>query len=157
MAKVSYGYIDKVHCFKFDGDVRFHDVTGLLDFLNNVNLSNDEFLIDLTHATHLDSTALGCIANIAVIARRKEIARPTIYVVNSQVLEALHGVCFDRIFDIKFRSFENKVLAFKPIIGEVDFDHLKRSVVMAHQTLSEISDQNRKRFQDINELLSRDV
>jgi anti-anti-sigma regulatory factor len=154
--KVGYAVINNKHCFKLKGDIRYSDVTGLQELLDTLDLAGADCLIDLTKATHLDSTAMGCIAQIAIKSRGAEASPPVILLSSQHLYESLLSVCFDKVFDIQFDSLEQSESDFNPVQGEVTIDKLRQSVIAAHKTLSEISESNQNLFQDVNELLNRE-
>lgn len=155
-AKVSYSLFDNSHCIKFCGDVRYSDVTQLHTYITQLHPQNLSFVIDVTQASHLDSTALGSLAYIAKTATSLGLSQPVIYVTCPQVHEALLGVCFDRVFEIKQEAIDTSNCDFEAIgADDSEIEQLTEAVHSAHQALADLSESNRKIFKDVNDLLKR--
>lgn len=155
-AKVSYSNINNKHCIKLRGDVRYADVIRLQSYVEQLNEAQQSFVIDVTEATHLDSTALGSLALIAKLASQQKLPKPDIFVTNPQVYEALLGVCFDRVFNIQQERLDTSNCQFESISSEEEeIEQLTGAVHTAHQALADLSESNRELFKDVNDLLSR--
>ncbi|MEE4245831.1 MAG: STAS domain-containing protein [Kangiellaceae bacterium] len=153
--KIQYGQTNGSHVFKMSGDIRYGDIIALQQYLEHFDLNNLTVLVDLSEASHLDSTALGVLAILAIKCREDGEQKPTIYVDNPVVIEALMGVCFDLIFNIE-NQFESPDVYLEDIASASGtLADVSGTVTVAHKALSEISDSNQELFKDVNKLLKK--
>ncbi|MDG2091344.1 MAG: STAS domain-containing protein [Gammaproteobacteria bacterium] len=109
----------------------------------------DAMIVDLTDTTGIDSTALGLLAKMAIQLRNRFNVKPSIISTNPDITKILKGMSFDIIFDIDE----------EPLGAEAKFDELnhiseaesviKQKVIVAHQALMTLSNDNKLEFQDL--------
>ena len=109
----------------------------------------DAMIVDLTETTGIDSTALGLLAKMAIQLRNRFNVKPSIISINPDITKILKGMNFDIIFDIDE----------EPLGTEAKFDELnhiseaesviKQKVIVAHQALMTLSNDNKLEFQDL--------
>ena len=153
MAEGDIYYAKQDHCYvlKFVGDIRYTQGNALEQFLKRLFRENDfdDMLIDLSETTSIDSTNLGLLAKIANYMRRHQHKRATLVSLNDDVNQTLEGVGFFQVFDIRgdagcYPDAENNVPATQPSKAE-----LTRTVLEAHQTLSNLNEKNRLAFKSV--------
>jgi len=109
----------------------------------------EAMIVDLTETTGIDSTALGLLAKMAIQLRNRFNVKPSIISTNPEITKILKGMSFDIIFDI----------VEEPLCAEANFgelihisepeDVIKQKVIVAHQALMTLSDNNKLEFQDL--------
>ena len=109
----------------------------------------EAMIVDLTETTGIDSTALGLLAKMAIQLRNRFNVKPSIISTNPDITKILKGMSFDIIFDI----------VEEPLCAEANFgelihisepeDVIKQKVIVAHQALMTLSDDNKLEFQDL--------
>ena len=109
----------------------------------------EAMIVDLTETTGIDSTALGLLAKMAIQLRNRFNVKLSIISTNPEITKILKGMSFDIIFDI----------VEEPLCAEANFgelihisepeDVIKQKVIVAHQALMTLSDNNKLEFQDL--------
>jgi hypothetical protein len=106
-------------------------------------------IVDLTETKGIDSTALGLLAKMAIQLRNRFNVKPSIISTNLDITKILKGMSFDIIFDII-----EEPLCVEANFGELNHisdpeDVIKQKVIVAHQALMTLSDDNKLEFQDL--------
>jgi len=139
------------YILKFVGDVRLTLCATLDDFLESMCRSNQlkAVLIDLTETEGIDSTSLGLLAKISVLARKKHQLIPTIISTNQDITRILESMGFHQVFVImdKALSHEDNLSELPVIIGSEDVVHQK--VLEAHKILMSMNESNQETFKDL--------
>lgn len=109
----------------------------------------EAMIVDLTETTGIDSTALGLLAKMAIQLRNRFNVKPSIISTNPDITKILKGMSFDIIFDIV-----EEPLDAETNFGELNHisepeDVIKQKVIVAHQALMTLSDDNKLEFQDL--------
>ncbi len=139
------------YILKFIGDVRLTLCATLDDFLESMCCSNllNAILIDLTETEGIDSTSLGLLAKISVLARKKYNLIPVIVSTNQDITRILESMGFHRVFVILDSPVSNvSQLNELPVIaGSETLVHAK--VLEAHKILMEMNDSNKETFREL--------
>jgi len=159
MAAGNVYYAKQNHCYvlKFVGDIRYTQGTALEQFLKWLFRQDDfdDMLIDLSETTSIDSTNLGLLAKIANHMYRQRYKQATLVSLNDDINQTLEGVGFFQVFEVckdpaRCRRAEQVLPATAP-----SKDDLTRTVRDAHQTLSDLNEQNRLMFRNVLDALNQ--
>ncbi|MFY9180330.1 MAG: STAS domain-containing protein [Venatoribacter sp.] len=144
-----------VHVIRLSGDVRLHLCSALENYLDDI-LSKANFenvLIDLSHTSGIDSTALGQMAKISILCRERFGLTPIIASPNPQITEILMSMGFDQVFHIIQESFINEA-QFEDWVAETwTEDEAREQVISAHKALMSLNEKNNDEFRDLVDAL----
>ena len=144
-----------IYVLKFIGEIRLY-LCSTLDIIIDTMASNPEFktvVIDLSETTIIDSTTLGLLAKIAVLARKKSSFLPTIITTNPDVTRIIQTMGFDEIFIIMKEPASNiEELEELPILQATE-QEVREKVLDAHLRLMELNESNREEFKDLVQAL----
>ncbi len=142
---------EQMPVLKLVGDVRVLMSSTIDNYFSSLYSKAilDAMIVDLTETTGIDSTALGLLAKMAIQLRNRFNVKPTILSTNADITRILKGMSFDLIFDIV-----DKPLEADTSFGELNHisepeDVIKQKVIIAHQALMTLSNQNKLEFQDL--------
>src|SRR5690606_26945379 len=118
--------------------------------------SLDAMLIDLTDTRGIDSTTLGLLAKMAIKLKKLYDVRPTIVSTNANITRILHSMNFGAVTLIV-----NEPLQHSAQFGELQRvdepeTRIRQRVIEAHQTLMELSEENRLQFQELVNALKKE-
>jgi anti-anti-sigma factor len=164
--KIYVATTDQLTVLQLRNVIRFDQCCSLNQFIEQYYAADHvaELLIDLTHATFLDSTALGAIAQIAVQAKARGLAKTKVIVNHPDLIQILKSVCFDQVFDL----IEQPLAEHQSILNNAEFFEaidtkkqgqggLARAILNAHQQLMALSESNRQRFQEVSDILDKET
>jgi anti-anti-sigma factor len=115
------------------------------------------FVIDLSATQAIDSTSLGVLARIANHMTGRGLPKPTLLAPGRDICTILCSVCFDRIFHVVTEAGECDI-SLEELPGlATDEREVLALVLDAHRRLCAIDERNREVFQDVVELLDRDL
>lgn len=142
---------DGVNVIKMSGDVRLTLCLSFDTYIEEMFAKEDfcAVIFDLTEAEAIDSTTLGLMAKISLLAQAKDKPRPTI-VANTPGINRLLGCMgFAEIFDIVEdlgQEFDTEVC-----LAEADMDECqaKEKVIEAHKILMDLNARNASTFRDL--------
>ena len=144
-----------IYVLKFIGEIRLY-LCSTLDIIIDSMASNPLFktvVIDLSETTIIDSTTLGLLAKIAVLARKKSSFLPTIITTNPDVTRIIQTMGFDEIFIIMKEPASNITdLEELPILKATE-QEVREKVLDAHLRLMDLNDSNREEFKDLVQAL----
>lgn len=144
-----------IYVLKFIGEIRLY-LCSTLDIIIDAMASNSEFktvVIDLTETTVIDSTTLGLLAKIAVLARKKSSFLPTIITTNPDVTRIIQTMGFNEIFIIMKEPATNiEELQELPILKATE-QEVREKVLDAHLRLMALNESNREEFKDLVQAL----
>ncbi len=155
MHKILQAEQQGIYVLKFIGEIRLN-LCSTLDQLIETIADNPEFktiVIDLTETTVIDSTTLGLLAKIALIAQKKNNFLPTIITTNPDITRIILAMGFDQIFIIvKEPASRIEELEELPIMQSTEQD-TRQKVLDAHRVLMDMSEHNREQFKDLVQIL----
>jgi anti-anti-sigma factor len=160
--KILYSKHEGVHFLRFQGDI-LHTLAPALDrFLRHLALVQEScsYLLDLTETQSIDSTMLGLLARVAKLAREREVPPPTLVCPNEDIVDLLMGIGFDEVFSLV--ACDGAPLEDGQEIKEIsqpetDNRLLTQTMLDAHQELIALKEDNRLLFEDVIELLRRNL
>lgn len=140
-----------IYVLKFIGEIRLY-LCSTLDIIIDSMSSNPDFktvVVDLTETTIIDSTTLGLLAKVAVLARKKSSFLPTIISTNPDVTRIIQTMGFGEIFVImKEPAAELSELEEIPILQATE-QEVREKVLDAHHALMDLNESNREEFKDL--------
>lgn len=139
------------YVIKLTGDVRVTVCAAFDDFVEKM-LSDSRFntvVIDLSQAEGIDSTTLGLLAKISILARDRFAYRPLILSTNPSITRLIESMGFAAVFDVR----TDKIVDDDGLrsLGSVVCDErdLHDRVIEAHRVLMGLSEENRARFEEL--------
>lgn len=145
-----------VHVIKLVGDVRLTLCISFDQFIDSM-FSHDQFcsiLFDLTEAEAIDSTTLGLMAKISILAQERKHIVPVVVSVNPGISRLLESMGFDDIFEIIHHldaPLENNATELP--MANMDEREAHSKVLEAHRILMSLNEQNRETFRDLVQTL----
>lgn len=156
--KIFAAELNDVPVLKFVGDVRVLMSSALENYFSSLyqHPSLDAMLIDLTDTRGIDSTTLGLLAKMAIKLKKLYDVRPTIVSTNANITRILNSMNFGAVTLIV-----NEPLQHSAQFGELQrIDEpearIRQRVIEAHQTLMELSEENRLQFQELVNALKKE-
>ncbi len=158
--KIFAGVAEKRLVLQFVGDVRLVWCVALEEFCASWFEKSEvqKFYVDLSRAVNLDSTTLGVLAKLGILAKNKLGTEAEMYFVDSDIERLVSCMGFSKVFSIIDSSDAYKVddeslhlLDYKDCCENV----MRSSVIEAHKTLMDLNDENKKKFQGLVDSLEK--
>ena len=150
--------VNDVPILKFIGDVRVLMSSALDNYFNSLynRAILDRMMVDMTETQGIDSTALGLLAKMSIQLRNRFNVRPTIISTNPDITRILKSMSIDLICEI-IETVDKQETCFDELnpLQETE-DSVRQKVIEAHQTLMNLSEDNRTEFQDLVSALKSD-
>ncbi|MFZ8928757.1 MAG: anti-sigma factor antagonist [Gammaproteobacteria bacterium] len=150
--------VNDVPILKFIGDVRVLMSSALDNYFNSLynRAILDRMMVDMTETQGIDSTALGLLAKMSIQLRNRFNVRPTIISTNPDITRILKSMSIDLICEI-IETVDKQETCFDELnpLQETE-DSVRQKVIEAHQTLMNLSEDNRAEFQDLVSALKSD-
>jgi len=149
--RIQFAEQDGVCVFKFSGEVRLTLSAALDEAIKQLSSRNDwsAIAIDLTEASSIDSTTLGLLAKLSILAEEKTHLLPTLVSTQADINRVLQSMGFEQVFN----WIEKPLL---PPVNLHDLPALTQSeeqarirVLEAHRTLMQLNASNRAAFADL--------
>lgn len=140
-----------VYVIKMVGDVRLTLCMSFDQFIDSM-FERDDFasiIFDLTEAEAIDSTTLGLMAKISILAGQRKQLRPVVISTLPGINRLLDSMGFGEIFDIVKEAPENLRAEVCLEAGELDEGCARDKVLEAHRILMELNEKNRETFKDL--------
>ncbi|GAB3100198.1 STAS domain-containing protein [Aestuariicella hydrocarbonica] len=140
-----------VYVIKMVGDVRLTLCMSFDQFIDAMFEADDfaSIIFDLTSAEAIDSTTLGLMAKISILADQRKHLRPVIISTSAGINRLLDTMGFSEIFNI---MTELPVpLSPDQCLEVCDMDECaaRNKVLEAHRILMELNENNRETFKDL--------
>lgn len=142
---------------KLVGDVRLTLCTVLDDYFEQMFGDKDfsSVIVDLNEAENVDSTTLGLLAKLALMARNRYQLTPVILSTNPDITRVLQSMGFDRVFRIRQHPLSNEEdLGELPQVEESE-GAVKEKVLEAHRVLMGLNDRNKAKFKELVSMLEK--
>lgn len=142
---------------KLIGDVRLTLCTVLDEYFEDMFSSSDfsSVIVDLTEADNVDSTTLGLLAKLALMAKNRFQFVPVILSTNPDITRVLQSMGFDRVFRLRQHPLSNdQDLGELPQV-EGSEGAVKEKVLEAHRILMGLNDSNKARFRELVSMLEK--
>ncbi len=158
-SKVLVGLQDK-QCFwlKLEGDVRVPWCISLETYCEKViqQPGIKSVCVDLTAAENLDSTTLGVLAKVAIHTQKYCGSKAELLCVDENILRLVLSMGFAAVFDISDKQAADSIdFDELPLVKCTEAD-MKDSVIAAHKTLMDMSEDNRASFGSLVNALESD-
>jgi anti-anti-sigma factor len=144
-----------VYIIKMTGDVRLTLCISFDQFINAM-LAEPNFssvLFDMSEAEAVDSTTLGLMAKISLLAQEKRGITPVILATNASIKRILQTMGFADIFTI-VDKLEVDIAPEKPLTQiECGEQEVKEKVIEAHKILMGLNEQNHETFRNLVAML----
>ena len=160
--QVLYGLSQGLCCFRLSGQLRHTEVDGLDELIQKRLLADlavaDGVVIDLTEAEFMDSTCIGLLAGIARKTLRQGLAKPSVLVADADIRQLLLSLRLELVFDLIEPAQSVPQQALSPVPGQTSqVPRHAETVLRAHEALAELSQDNRRQFTPVIELLREDL
>lgn len=150
--KYLFAIKDEICFIKFKGEIRYTISSSLDVFIDSLfeNGTQNDFIVDLSEATLIDSTNLGLLAKLANKVNGRSGGKVTLISPNEDIYQVLQSVGFERVFVILKESDYINDIELKSIVfcSDTDKDLAKR-MLTAHRALCALSENNHKLFKNI--------
>ena len=144
-----------VYIIKMTGDVRLTLCISFDQFIDTM-LATSNFtsvLFDLSEAEAVDSTTLGLMAKISLLAQEKRNIKPVILATNASIQRILETMGFVDIFTIVDKLNIDLSPDKKLTVIECDENIVKEKVIEAHKILMGLNAQNHETFKSLVNML----
>lgn len=144
-----------VYIIKMTGDVRLTLCISFDQFIDSMLAAPDfsSVLFDLSEAEAVDSTTLGLMAKISLLAQEKRDIVPVILATNASIKRILDTMGFADIFKIVSR-LDVDMEPEKPLSTiECGEQEVKEKVLEAHKILMGLNEKNRETFKNLVNML----
>ena len=138
------------------GDVRLGMGTRMDQYFERVLKSGEctAILVDLRDTESIDSTSLGSLAKLSIVARHALDAPPTLVSTNPDITRVLKTMGFDEVFALIEHPVEDSGAQSEPIDlrngrGAGDESEMRRYVIDVHKALTSLNGKNREAFKDL--------
>ncbi len=155
--KILAAEYDRIPVLKLVGDVRVLMSSTIENYFQSIYSKAilDAMIVDLSETKGIDSTALGLLAKMAIQLRNRFNVKPSIISTNKDITRILKGMSFDIIFDIVEEPLSNEAEFGELSLVSESEEAIKKKVIIAHQALMTLSEENRLEFQDLVTALKR--
>lgn len=157
--KIRHQALDGHRILKAEGDVRVSQSPALSHYLESLKSEEylKSFVIDLSEATSLDSTALGLIAKIAIYTEAAFGFKPIVFDASDDVLRMIRSMGLEKILVLE--SLDQVDLERLEDISceDVPVCDLRQEVLDAHRTLMSLCPENWDSFSDLVEALESEL
>lgn len=156
---VLYGKQGNSYILKYVGDIRYTLSCKLDNFLDDLFAQDDfdQILIDLTETTNIDSTNLGLLAKIANFIKSHFDHKPLMVSTNPEINQVLQSMGFDDVFERCGDCRGCLEPANKMEDCHTTKAQMAKIMLDAHTRLININEPNRKKFQDVVNVLQNSV
>jgi anti-anti-sigma factor len=153
---ILYADQDNVHVLRYIGDIRHPLAPAVGAFVNDLvkRMNGDHLVVDLSETEAIDSTNLGEIARIAELLQHKGGRRAAIISTRPPISEVLYSMAFDEVFDVCTEPLLGFHAAPIPTVDATPEASLE-IILDAHRRLMRLSENNRKQFCEVVELIEQ--
>ena len=149
--KIQFAQSKGTYVLKLVGEVRLTICSSLEAFLQAMVDENGfrSVVIDLSEAETIDSTALGLLAKVSIMARKRVNLRPVMISPKEDITRILTSMGFERIFVI-VEFADNHCDKYQEITtNDYSEESTRARVLEAHRTLMSLNENNRRAFSDL--------
>lgn len=147
--KVLVAKSEGIYILKFLGDVRLNLSTALDQYIEQMFKVGDyrSAIIDLRETEGIDSTMLGLLAKVSIMAQHRSMTKPTLVSNSDDINRVLQSMGFEQVFYIVDHLVANKDELNELSTISADEEDVKKRVLEAHKTLMSLNEENRVSFQ----------
>ena len=146
---------DGAYVLKLMGDVRCTLCTTVDEYIDKMfaSLNFASVLVDLTETQGLDSTTLGMLAKLAIMAKQRYNFKPTMISTNSNVDRLLDTMGLGCVYNIRHEMINAaNQLAELPMVESPE-SLVRDKVIEAHRVLMGMNDKNKAEFKELVQVL----
>lgn len=157
-AQIFFGTQENSDVLKITGCLRFNQCAPLDNFLKKTLQKKlaHPLLVDLSQTELLDSTALGLLAQIAMQYERVNHQQPELYCPENDLNKVLLSMSLEQLFHFVSKAPLAQNLPELSVKSDALQTQTQR-VLSAHQTLMGLSDNNKKEFQSVVDMLTNSL
>lgn len=143
---------------KLIGDVRVTLCASFDEFVEQMLQASDfsSVIINLEEAEGIDSTTLGLLAKVSILARERYSYTPVIVSTNDSITRLLTSMGFDAVFDLHTSALETDTELAALDTCNCSEDGVREKVIEAHKILMGLNEENKARFEALVTTLERD-
>lgn len=150
---------------RVDGKGSFQNAADLKSFaFQMIATGRSRFVIDLCGCPMMDSTFMGTLVGIAIrLPEQSPPGKLTVVNANDRNANLLENLGLTKIFPVQkdTAGFEEQVRQVTNVLEaapsvDLPLEQRSKEVLASHETLSDVSDENRERFKDVVEFLRSD-
>lgn len=143
---------------RFCGDVRLPWCVTLETFCKNVIATNQitALSVDLTQAENLDSTTLGILAKVVLLASRSLADKPVLHCIDDNIYRLLWSMGFEHISTIERVRVDAEPSYTDIQLIDCDEVDVRASVIGAHEQLMDIDERNITKFNSLVDSLKKE-
>lgn len=149
--KILYTEQDDLFILKLAGDVRLTLCTALDTAISKLFAENTfkGVTLDLTEAVSLDSTTLGLLAKLSILAKQSINSLPTLETSNENIIRLLDSMGIKDSFTVT-EGKQEQWLDLKDLTSDVCSEaFVKEKVLEAHKILMDVNDNNKAAFKEL--------
>ena len=137
------------------GDVRLRLGAAAEEFIERMFQDQPvrSVVVDLSDTEGIDSTALGVLARLATLARKRRSFIPTLVSTRADITRLLVTMGFDDIFHIIEDPLRHETQLGELPETDLSPDELRCRVLAAHRNLMSLNEGNREEFEDLVAML----
>ncbi|MBO9493955.1 STAS domain-containing protein [Thalassotalea sp. G20_0] len=155
--KIQFAESEGTYVLKLIGEVRLTLCSSLENLLQAM-FEEPQFrsvIVDLSEAETIDSTSLGLLAKLSIMARKQIDQRPVLISPRPDITRILMSMGFERIFII-VEDVAGQTCEYQDIeCEECSEESIHARVLEAHRTLMSLNEDNQKAFSDLVKQLER--
>ena len=156
--EILYSMVNDTCVIKMNGNVGFKISPAFDQFLDKLvtDASVDKFVVDLTDATHIDSTNLGLLIKLYRSSRIKA-NTPTLVSSQNHINNLLLSIGLDQLFTIVDTTEHTQSnLENIPDMDDAG-EKVAKVMLKAHQELAQLNATNKELFQDVVKYLEGNI
>lgn len=149
--KIQFAESEGTYVLKLIGEVRLNLSSSLESFFQIMfeELGFRSVIVDLSEVETIDSTSLGMLAKLSILARKRINQRPVLISPLPDITRILTSMGFERIFII-VEDAGNQNSEYRAIEREDGSEESTRARVLdAHRVLMSLNEYNREAFSDL--------
>jgi len=153
--RIQFAEQNGVCVFKFSGEVRLTLSAALDEAIKQLQSREDigSIAIDLSEACSIDSTTLGLLAKLSILAKEKTHLLPTLVSTQADINRVLQSMGFEQVFNLIEKPLAPPVqLHDLPPLTQSE-EQARIRVLEAHRILMQLNESNRAAFADLVETL----
>ncbi|WP_419536712.1 STAS domain-containing protein [Endozoicomonas sp.] len=155
--KIQFAESDGTYVLKLIGEVRLTLCSSLESFLQTMfeEPGFRSVIVDLSETETIDSTSLGLLAKLSILARKKINQRPVLISPLPDITRILMSMGFERIFIIVEDAGDQKSEYLEIECEDCNEESTHARVLDAHRVLMNLNEDNRRAFSDLVKQLER--
>lgn len=149
--KIQYAEQDAIFILKLTGEVRLTLCAALDTAINKLFVDNKfkEVILDLKDIISLDSTTLGLLAKLSILAKESTQSIPVLETNNQDIIRLLSSMGISDAFKL-IENSQTQWQNLKDLMPNACSEaFVKEKVLEAHKILMNINDENKAAFKDL--------